>query len=198
MRPVIGADPRSARRTGSTGWASCTCADGARVGIGRRCPSRAGPSGRWAYTRSRRKPAPQQATARSARRRSRSPQPWLLHPMMDRRIMRTTAPSTMSASCTDDTDNRTDGTHRAGITWRAGPRTGPRPATASATQRYHSPSQLDPERLTTAARPTVCAHRTGPSAALWLARASARTTAHADVSVFKSWASLLNLFSKIG
>jgi hypothetical protein len=55
------------------------------------------------------------------------------------------------SSCTDDTENGTDGTHHAGITWRAGQRTGPRPATTSATQRYHAPSQLHPERLTTAA-----------------------------------------------
>ena len=40
MRPVIGADPRSARRTGSTGWASCTYAHSARAGIGGRCPHR--------------------------------------------------------------------------------------------------------------------------------------------------------------
>jgi hypothetical protein len=32
----------------------------------------------------------------------------------------------MPASCTDDTDHRTDGTHHAGIIRRAGPRTGPR------------------------------------------------------------------------
>jgi len=96
----------------------------------------------------------------------------------DRRIMRTTAPCTMRASCTDDTENGTDGTHRAGTIWRVGPRTGPRPTTATATQRYHAPSELrHPERLTMAARPAVCAHRTGPSAALWPARASARTTA---------------------
>src|SRR6516162_243962 len=40
--------------------------------------------------------------------------------------MRTPAPCTTHASCTDDTENDTDGTHRAGITWRAIPRTIPR------------------------------------------------------------------------
>jgi hypothetical protein len=45
----------------------------------------------------------------------------------DRRIMRSTAPCTTHASCTDDADHCTDGTHHAGIIWRAGPRTGPRP-----------------------------------------------------------------------
>ena len=44
----------------------------------------------------------------------------------DRRIMRTTAPRIGRASCTDDTDHRTDGTRCAGIIQRAGPRTGPR------------------------------------------------------------------------
>ena len=33
----------------------------------------------------------------------------------------------MRASCADDTDHCTGGTHHAGIIWRAGPRTGPRP-----------------------------------------------------------------------
>jgi hypothetical protein len=97
-----------------------------------------------------------------------------------RRIMRSTPPCTTRASCTDDTEYRTDGTHRAGIIRRAIPRTIPRPTTASATQRYHARSELrHPERLTTAARPVVRAHRTGSPAALWPARASARTTAHA-------------------
>jgi len=45
----------------------------------------------------------------------------------DRPIMRSTASCTIRASCTDDTNHCTDGTHRAGIIWRAGPRTGPRP-----------------------------------------------------------------------
>ena len=45
----------------------------------------------------------------------------------DRRIMRSTAPSTVPASCTDDTENGTDGTHHAGIIPRAIPRTLPRP-----------------------------------------------------------------------
>jgi hypothetical protein len=36
--------------------------------------------------------------------------------------MRSTASSTVRASCTDDTDHRTDGTHRAGIVQRAIPR----------------------------------------------------------------------------
>jgi hypothetical protein len=40
---------------------------------------------------------------------------------------RRTATCTERASCTDDTGNRTDGTHRAGIVRCAGPRTGPRP-----------------------------------------------------------------------
>jgi len=31
------------------------------------------------------------------------------------------------ASCTNDTNHRTNGTHHSGIIWRAGPRTGPRP-----------------------------------------------------------------------
>jgi hypothetical protein len=45
----------------------------------------------------------------------------------DRRIMRSTAPRTERSTCTDDTDHCTDGIHHAGIIWRAGPRTGPRP-----------------------------------------------------------------------
>ena len=45
----------------------------------------------------------------------------------DRRIMRSTAPRTERPTCTDDTDHGTDGTDHAGIIWRAGPRTGPRP-----------------------------------------------------------------------
>src|SRR5260370_14827605 len=45
----------------------------------------------------------------------------------DRRIMRSTASCTTRASCTDDTDHRTGGSHHAGTIWRAGPRTGPRP-----------------------------------------------------------------------
>jgi hypothetical protein len=53
--------------------------------------------------------------------------------------MRTPAPCNMRSTSTNDTRNRTDGTHRAGITWRAIPRTIPRPATATATQRYHAP-----------------------------------------------------------
>jgi len=44
----------------------------------------------------------------------------------DRRIMRSTASCAMRASCTDGTGNRADGVRRAGIVWRAGPRTGPR------------------------------------------------------------------------
>ena len=40
---------------------------------------------------------------------------------------RSTASCTERSTCTDDTDHRTDGTHHAGIIWRAGPRTGPRP-----------------------------------------------------------------------
>jgi len=44
----------------------------------------------------------------------------------DRRIMRSTAPCTVCASCTDKTDHRAHGTRRAGIIWCAGPRTGPR------------------------------------------------------------------------
>jgi hypothetical protein len=44
----------------------------------------------------------------------------------DRRIMRSTAPCATCASCADDTNHCTDGTHRAGIIWRAGPRTDPR------------------------------------------------------------------------
>ena len=43
----------------------------------------------------------------------------------DRRIMRSTAPCGVRASCTDDTDHRTSGTRNAGI-WRAGPRAVPR------------------------------------------------------------------------
>jgi hypothetical protein len=43
------------------------------------------------------------------------------------RIMRTTVPCTVAASCTDDTENGTDGTHRAGIIPWAIPRTIPRP-----------------------------------------------------------------------
>lgn len=46
----------------------------------------------------------------------------------DRRIMRSTAPCTVRASCTDGTGYRTDGARRTGIIWRAGPRTGPRVA----------------------------------------------------------------------
>ncbi len=45
----------------------------------------------------------------------------------DRRIMRSTAPCNTHASCTDDTDHCTGGSHHAGTIWRAGPRTGPRP-----------------------------------------------------------------------
>ena len=63
----------------------------------------------------------------------------------DRRIMRTTAPCTMRASCTDDTENGTDGTHRAGITWRAILRTIPRLTTASATERYHALREIGPD-----------------------------------------------------
>ena len=74
MRRATGADPRSARRTGWTGWASCTCAGSARPGTGGRCPLRAGPSGVSACMRSRRRPAPDQATARSAMRQSRAGQ----------------------------------------------------------------------------------------------------------------------------
>src|SRR6185312_8820316 len=44
----------------------------------------------------------------------------------DRRIMRSAASCTTHASCTDDTDHRTGGSHHAGTIWRAGPRTGPR------------------------------------------------------------------------
>src|SRR5262249_11787615 len=46
----------------------------------------------------------------------------------DRRIMRSTAPSTERAGCTDDTDHRIDGSRCAGIFRRAGPRTDPRMA----------------------------------------------------------------------
>jgi len=69
MRPVTGAGPRSAPGTGSTGktgMAGCICAGSARAGTGRRCRLRAGPSGRWVCMRSRRKPAPDQVTARPA------------------------------------------------------------------------------------------------------------------------------------
>jgi hypothetical protein len=45
----------------------------------------------------------------------------------DRRIMRSTASCNTHASCIDDTHHCTDGSHHAGIIWRAGPRTGPRP-----------------------------------------------------------------------
>jgi len=45
----------------------------------------------------------------------------------DLRITRGTIPSRTHASCTDTTDHRTDGTLRAGIIRRPGPRTGPRP-----------------------------------------------------------------------
>src|SRR2546430_14912890 len=45
----------------------------------------------------------------------------------DRRVMRRTASCIRHASYVDDTDHFTDGTHHAGIIWRAGPRTGPRP-----------------------------------------------------------------------
>ena len=98
----------------------------------------------------------------------------------DRRIMRTPAPCNMRSTSTNDTRNRTDGTRRTGITWRPIPRTIPR---AHYSGRYAAlpcagREPRYPERLTTAARPTACAHRTGPSAALWPARASARTTAH--------------------
>jgi hypothetical protein len=41
-------------------------------------------------------------------------------------IMRSTAPCTIRASCTDGTDHRTDGTHHARIILRAIPRTIPR------------------------------------------------------------------------
>ena len=62
--------------------------------------------------------------------------------------VRSTAPCTTVANCTDDTNHRTDGTHYAGIIRRAIPRTIPRPATAGATQRYHAPGGLrHPERL---------------------------------------------------
>jgi hypothetical protein len=43
------------------------------------------------------------------------------------RIMRSTPPCTMPASCTDGTDHRTDGIHHAGIITRAIPRTIPTP-----------------------------------------------------------------------
>ena len=42
-------------------------------------------------------------------------------------LTRSTAPGTVRASCTDGTDHRADSSHHAGIIWRAGPRTGPRP-----------------------------------------------------------------------
>ena len=45
----------------------------------------------------------------------------------DRRIVRSTASCNTRTSCIDDRDHCTDGSHRAGIIWRAGPRTGPRP-----------------------------------------------------------------------
>ena len=45
----------------------------------------------------------------------------------DRRIMRSMLPRSARASCADGTEHRTDGTRRAGIIWRPGPRTGPRP-----------------------------------------------------------------------
>jgi hypothetical protein len=77
IRRVIGADRRSARHTGWTGWASCTYADSARAGNGGRCPHRAGPSGPLACMRSRRKPGPHPATARSRMRHSRSRRAWL-------------------------------------------------------------------------------------------------------------------------
>ena len=74
MRRVIDADPRPARRTGLPGSANFTCAGGARAGSGGRYRLRAGPSGLLACMRSRRKPVPQQATARSRMRPSRLPQ----------------------------------------------------------------------------------------------------------------------------
>jgi hypothetical protein len=43
----------------------------------------------------------------------------------DRRIMRSTASCTERASCNDGPDHRTDGSRCSGISWRAGPRTGP-------------------------------------------------------------------------
>jgi len=44
----------------------------------------------------------------------------------DRRIMRSTAPRSVRATCTDATDPGIDGTRCTGIIRRAGPRTGPR------------------------------------------------------------------------
>ena len=102
----------------------------------------------------------------------------------DRRIMRSLPTCNAVSSCTDGTDHRIDGTHRAGITWRAIPRTIPRTTTAPATQRHHALSEPGhPEGLTTAARSTVCAHRTGPSATLWSAGLRPRLPLMVDMSV---------------
>ncbi len=72
MRRVIDAGPRSAQDTGSTGRASCTYAGSARPCTGGRCPHRAGPSGVLARMPSRRKPAPDQVTARPVMRQCRA------------------------------------------------------------------------------------------------------------------------------
>jgi hypothetical protein len=87
MRRVIGAGPRSAQGTGSTGWASFTCAGSARAGNGGRCPLRAGPSGRLATVHSHRRPVPHHATARSRTRRSRWRRRRREHQMTDRPII---------------------------------------------------------------------------------------------------------------
>lgn len=44
-----------------------------------------------------------------------------------RRIMRSQALCNMRSTSTNDTGNRTDGTHHTGIAWCAGPQAGPRP-----------------------------------------------------------------------
>jgi len=87
MRRVIGAGPRPAQGTGSTGLASCTCAGSARPGTGGRYLLRAGPSGRLATMHSHRRPVPQHAAARSRTRRSRWRRRRRGHQMTGRQIM---------------------------------------------------------------------------------------------------------------
>jgi len=60
-----------------------------------------------------------QSAARTKRNRRSEADQW--------RITSGVLPACARATCTDSTDNRTDGTHDAGIIWHAVPRTVPRP-----------------------------------------------------------------------
>ena len=60
----------------------------------------------------------------------------------DRRIMRSTAPRSVRATCTDATDPGIDGTRCTGIIRRAGPRTGPRSRPNVLSSCYNAQPQL--------------------------------------------------------